>query len=97
VTMTQIDAPQTERTARGSHMTPCTHCREAAEWKHKDGWGVLACDGWFSGRCGGLPLGVIFPSVGNIRPLGGNGNGGAAHAKRIKKRLRELWPVHSLV
>ena len=91
--MTHAAARRTGRTGRSSDMTACTHCREAAEWKHKDGWGILACDGWFSGTCGGPPLGVIFPATGNIRPLGGHGDGGAAHAKRIKRRLRELWPM----
>jgi hypothetical protein len=29
-------------------MKPCPGCQEKAEWRYKDGWGILACAGWFA-------------------------------------------------
>ena len=76
----------------GSDMKACGHCTRLAEWRYKDGWGVLACPGWFTGACKGPSLGVIFPPTENIRPLV-YGEEAAEYAKWLNKRLRELWPL----
>ncbi len=49
-----------------------SQCDQQAEWRFKDGWGVLARADWFSGTCDGEPLDVAPPSVGD-RPLKGRG------------------------
>ena len=51
-------------------MNACGHCKQEAEWRYKDGWGVLACADWFTGECAGQPLDVAPPSVGDGRPQG---------------------------
>ena len=51
-------------------MKACGHCKQKAEWRYKDGWGVFACAEWFTGKCEGLPLDVAPPSVGDLRPKG---------------------------
>ena len=35
--------------AGGSKVKACRQCQQEAEWRYKDGWGVLACADWFSG------------------------------------------------
>lgn len=45
----------------GGSLRACLHCKEKAEWRFKDGWGVLACAEWFTGKCEGQPLDVHPP------------------------------------
>ena len=71
----------------------CGECAQLAEWRHKDGWGALACPGWFTGRCDGPSLGVIFPSTENIRPLMYGEGAVTEYVTWLNERLRELWPV----
>ena len=67
-------------------MKPCGHCQQLAEWRYKDGWGVLACADWFSGRCEGEPLEVSAPSGRDV-------DEGESYQTWVKGRLRELWPL----
>ena len=74
-------------------MNPCRHCQQEAEWRYKDGWGVLACADWFAGRCEGEPLEVTSPSVGNMSPVGPDFDEDVKYTHWVNTRLRELWPV----
>ena len=67
-------------------MNACRHCQQLAEWRYKDGWGVLACADWFSGKCEGQPLDVSSPSGRDV-------NEGEFYPRWAKARLRELWPL----
>jgi hypothetical protein len=73
-------------------MKACRQCDQQAEWRFKDGWGVLACADWFSGTCEGEPLDVAPPSVGD-RPLKGRGfDEDERYNQWVRTRLREVWP-----
>ena len=74
-------------------MKACSHCQQQAEWRYKDGWGVLACADWFTGKCEGLPLDVAPPSVVDTRPRGRGFNEEENFNTWVKTRLRELWPL----
>ena len=74
-------------------MNPCRHCSQGAEWRYKDGWGVLACADWFAGACDGPPLDVAPPSLGDVRPQGGGGDEDENENNWLKTRLRALWPL----
>ena len=65
-------------------MNRCRHCSNEAEWRYKEGWGVLACASWFAGRCDGPPLHVTPPVFGDVRQNDSNW---------AQTRLRELWPL----
>jgi len=81
------------RTAGGACLKQiCLVCKQEAEWKYKNGWGILACAGWFAGSCDGHPLGVIFPSVGDVRRPGDVADVNATYADWLTKRIRALWP-----
>jgi hypothetical protein len=73
-------------------MKTCDHCQQEVEWRYKDGWGIMACPGWFAGSCEGQPLGVIFPSSGHISPLGSDADAMANYSNWLNTRLRALWP-----
>jgi hypothetical protein len=79
--------------AGGSKVKACRQCQQEAEWRYKDGWGVLACADWFSGKCEGEPLDVTLPSVGNMRPTGGGFDEDVTYKNWVNTRLRELWPI----
>ena len=74
-------------------MKACGHCKQEAEWRYKDGWGVLACAEWFTGKCEGLPLDITPPSVGNTRERGQSSVDDVNVYEWMKKRIRELWPL----
>lgn len=74
-------------------MKACRHCQKEAEWRYKDGWGVLACAEWFAGKCEGEPLDVAPPSVGNTGEKGPHLVGDVKFYGWMKKRIRELWPL----
>ena len=74
-------------------MKACGHCQKEAEWRYKDGWGVLACAEWFNGKCEGQPLDVAPPSVGNMRPMGRGLDEDENHNNWVKTRLREVGPL----
>ena len=74
-------------------MKPCGHCHQKAEWRYKDGWGVLACADWFSGKCEGDPLDVAPPTVGDKRPMGPGLDEDQRYNKWLTTRLREVWPL----
>jgi len=74
-------------------MKPCPVCQEKAEWRYQQGWGVLACAGWFAGKCEGDPVEVAPPSVGDVRPLSLGIEEDERHARWVRTRLRELWPL----
>jgi hypothetical protein len=67
-------------------MKPCPHCQHEAEWRYKEGWGVLACADWFSGTCEGAPLDVSAPSGRGV-------NDDVTYSNWVKIRLRQLWPL----
>ena len=67
-------------------MKPCAHCKQLAEWRYKDGWGVLACADWFTGKCEGEPLDVSAPSGRDV-------DENETYRNWVKVRLRELWPL----
>jgi len=74
-------------------MKPCRHCQQEAEWRYKDGWGVLACADWFAGKCEGDPLDITPPSVGNTRERRQSSVDDVNVSEWMKKRIRELWPL----
>ncbi len=74
-------------------MKTCEHCNQEAKWKQKDGWSVLACEGWFMGTCIGPPLGVMPPSVKNTREMGESVFDDVKFYEWMNKRIRELWPL----
>ena len=74
-------------------MKACLHCKEKAEWRYKDGWGVLACAEWFTGKCEGEPLDVSPPTVGDLRPRGRGLDEDENYNKWVKTRVREVWPL----
>jgi hypothetical protein len=74
-------------------MKACGHCQKKAEWRYKDGWGVLACADWFTGKCEGQPLDVAPPSVGGMRPRGRGLDEDENYNKWVNTRLREVWPL----
>lgn len=74
-------------------MKACRQCKEKAEWRYKDGWGVLACAEWFTGKCEGQPLDVAPPSVGVMHPRGRGLDEDENYSKWVNTRLRELWPL----
>ena len=80
-------------TAGAAGMKPCRHCQQKAEWRYKEGWGVLACADWFSGKCEGQPLEVTPPPVGDNRPIGREIEEDGRYANWVQTRLRELWPL----
>jgi hypothetical protein len=73
-------------------MKACRHCTQQAEWRFKDGWGVLARADWFSGTCEGEPLDVDPPSVGVLRPKGRGLDEDEGYNQWVRTRLREVWP-----
>lgn len=74
-------------------MKPCLHCKQEAEWRYQDGWGVLSCAEWFAEKCEGHPLDVTPPSVGNLRPMGHDFDEDVNYNNWLHTRLRELWPL----
>ena len=74
-------------------MKGCGHCKEKAEWRYKDGWGVLACAEWFTGKCEGDPLGIASPSVTDTCPKGRGLDEDEKYNKWVRTRLREIWPM----
>jgi len=73
-------------------MKACRQCDQYAEWRFKDGWGVLACADWFAGTCEGEPLDVAPPSVGD-RPLRGRGlDEYERYTHWVRTQLKEVWP-----
>jgi hypothetical protein len=74
-------------------MKACGHCEERAEWRFKDGWGVLACAEWFTGKCEAEPLDVTPPSKGNLRPKGRGLDEDEKYNNWVKTRMREIWPL----
>jgi hypothetical protein len=74
-------------------MKACGHCKQEAGWRYKDGWGVLACADWFSGKCEGEPLDITPPSVGNTGERGQRLADDLKFYKWMNKRIRELWPL----
>ena len=74
-------------------MKACGYCKERAEWRYKDGWGVLACADWFTGTCEGDPLDVALPSLTNARPKGRGLNEDERYNKWVRTRIREIWPL----
>ena len=74
-------------------MKVCGYCKELAEWRYKNGWGVLACAEWFAGKCQGDPLDVAPPSVTDTRPRGRGLDEDDKYNKWVKTRIRELWPL----
>jgi YesN/AraC family two-component response regulator len=69
-----------------AQMKPCPHCQQKAVWRYKEGWGVLACADWFSGKCEGAPLDVSAPSGRDV-------NDSVTYSNWVKMRLRQLWPL----
>jgi hypothetical protein len=69
-------------------MKACGHCKERAERRFKDGWGVLACADWFSGTCEGEPLDVSPPDS-----EGRDLDEDEQRSHWVKMRLREVWPM----
>ena len=67
-------------------MKPYRHCQQEAKWRYKDGWGVLACADWFSGKCEGQPLDVSAPSGRDV-------DDNVTYSDWVKVRLRQLWPL----
>jgi hypothetical protein len=64
---------------RGARLKPCHQCKQKAEWRYKEGWGVLACADWFIGKCEGQPLEVAPPSgviLTRMRPTTNGGRSG---------------------
>ncbi len=76
-------------------MKVCEDCKHEVQWRYKESWGIMACPGWFAGTCEGPPQGVIFPSVGTIRPRSGDEDA-TTYAIWLNTRLRKLWPLDSL-
>ena len=74
-------------------MKPCRLCQQEAEWRFKEGWGVLACADWFAGKCEGAPLDITPPSVGNTGEKGPRLPDDVKLYEWMKKRIRELWPL----
>ena len=73
-------------------MKACGHCKEKAEWRFKDGWGVLACADLFAGKCAGEPLDVTPPTVGAC-PRRRGFDEDENYNNWVKTRLREVWPL----
>jgi hypothetical protein len=71
-------------------MKACRQCEQQAEWRFKDGWGVLACADWFSGTCEGEPLDVAVPLEGTLKGRGLDEDERYNHW--VRTRLREVWP-----
>jgi hypothetical protein len=74
-------------------MKACLHCKGKAEWRYKDGWGVLACAEWFMGTCEGQPLDVVRLSVGDLRPQGRGLDEDEQYNHWVKTWVREVWPL----
>ena len=74
-------------------MNPCRHCSQEAEWRYKDGWGVLACASWFAGMCDGPPLHVTPPLSGDVRLRGHGPDENQNDYNWVKMRLRALWTL----
>lgn len=74
-------------------MNACTHCTQLAEWRYKDGWGVLACADWFSDKYEGVPLDVTSPLAADTSRRGRDFDGDANFMQWMNTRLRRLWPL----
>ena len=71
-----------------AQMKSCPQCQQNAEWRYKQGWSVLACADWFSGKCEGEPLDVSAPSGRDV-------NESVTYSDWVKMRLRQLWPLEN--
>lgn len=78
-----------------SKLKECGYCKEKAEWRFKNGWGALACAGWFAGQCAGEPLDMAQPIMPTKGPRKRSLDKEDNYNEWVKKRLREFWPLGS--
>ena len=55
-------------------MKVCEYCKHEVQWRYKDGWGIMACSGWFIGKDEGHPQDAPTGNaksfnVGGVMPL----------------------------
>lgn len=74
-------------------MRICLVCGQEAEHRHKHGWTVMACTGWFSGACSGQPLAVTPPPTEQMQRLGNDVTDDQNYFEWINTKLRQLFPV----